>query len=309
MSAMSGDFIGFTFNGIKSSDLGIIRTSGGDRFEDKLFGEIENKQIENTNGDGNYYQGSIFKPRERTIQIAYDDLSEEQMREMAALFGDRQIHKLIFDELPFKTYFAKVSEPPSLSYICFNDDETGKRIYKGEGEINFIYYKPFGICEHKFLDYYTTEGIDSSEWASAAKLVSTKGDLDTFTNKLIKVYNPGDFNAPFMLDIKATNVNSAINSVFTLALEGQTNTNSINGFSFNYTLLSGDEGIRIDTDRKLILGIKTENGATVETSNIYNIGIVAGDFFSIPNGAQRYEFSFTNTNVSAIDINYNYIYI
>ena len=39
--ALKGDYIGFTYNGIHSSDLGIIRVSGGDRYEEELLPEIE----------------------------------------------------------------------------------------------------------------------------------------------------------------------------------------------------------------------------------------------------------------------------
>jgi hypothetical protein len=37
MSVLKGDFIGFSYNGKHSSDLGIVRTSNGSRFDENLL--------------------------------------------------------------------------------------------------------------------------------------------------------------------------------------------------------------------------------------------------------------------------------
>jgi len=39
-SILSNDYIGFTFNGIHSSELGIVRTSEGSRFNENLLPTI-----------------------------------------------------------------------------------------------------------------------------------------------------------------------------------------------------------------------------------------------------------------------------
>jgi hypothetical protein len=40
MSTLTGDYIGFQFNGVHSSELGIIRTSNGSRFDEGLLPTI-----------------------------------------------------------------------------------------------------------------------------------------------------------------------------------------------------------------------------------------------------------------------------
>jgi hypothetical protein len=37
MSEFKGDYMGFTYNGIHSSDIGIVRTSDGSRFNENLL--------------------------------------------------------------------------------------------------------------------------------------------------------------------------------------------------------------------------------------------------------------------------------
>jgi len=37
MSVLRGDYIGFSYNGIHSSDLGIVRVSEGSRFNENLL--------------------------------------------------------------------------------------------------------------------------------------------------------------------------------------------------------------------------------------------------------------------------------
>ena len=48
----SEDFVGFTFNGISSSDLGIVRTSNGDRFDMSLSPDFDNTTVEVKGRDG-----------------------------------------------------------------------------------------------------------------------------------------------------------------------------------------------------------------------------------------------------------------
>ena len=120
------DFTGFTFGGVHSSDLGIIRVSGGDRYEEQLHPEIKDRTAEVPGLNGDYYFGSDFGPRSFDIEIAFDSLTEEQFRKLRRVFGTKDIKQLIFDERPYKYYMAKLESPMELSYVCF--DEPKKHI-------------------------------------------------------------------------------------------------------------------------------------------------------------------------------------
>ena len=232
MSAQKGDFISFSFNGVHSSELGIIRTSDGSRFNENLLPTIQDKTVQVPGGDGTYFFGSYYTQRQFPVSIAFDSLTEEGVKKLYQVFGDRQIHELIFDERPYKVYMAKINGTPNIKTICFEDNK--KRIYKGEGTLNFICYYPFAKSRFKYLNQYTTTSIkewdsnfnNKDEWDEASGLLSSNyGDSvdGKYPNKFrvnfdypqyweswkkaqsdmkpesINVYNPGDLDADFKL--------------------------------------------------------------------------------------------------------------
>ncbi|MBQ6628104.1 MAG: hypothetical protein IJH65_04730 [Methanobrevibacter sp.] len=61
--ALSGDFIGFTFKGVHSSELGIIRTSDGSRYNSELLPSFNDNTVAVPGGDGTYYFGSYYNQK------------------------------------------------------------------------------------------------------------------------------------------------------------------------------------------------------------------------------------------------------
>ena len=197
MKTLQGDFLGFTFNGYHSSDLGIVRVSDSNRYNENLLPEIKDGTVESIGADGVYFFNSFYSKKDFEIQIAYDNLSEEQFRKMRQVFGDKQVHDLIFDEQPYKVYKVKITTPPNLKYVCFNKDDdifdrdyqqnraiftkedlygvhtriSEGRVYKGEGTIKFTAYSPFARSRFKYADDYTLQNIH--EWNSENDLSST----------------------------------------------------------------------------------------------------------------------------------------
>ena len=123
MSIIKGDFLGFTFDGIHSSELGIFRVSDGSRYTENLLPTIQDKTIQIPGNDGIYYQGSFYTQKQINFPIAFDELSEDQLRRLKVLFGDKNIHNLIFDEAPYKIYKMKTIGTPNLKYVCFDKAE------------------------------------------------------------------------------------------------------------------------------------------------------------------------------------------
>ena len=137
-----GDYMGFTYNNTHSSTLGIVRTSDGSRFNENLLPTIQDKTVQVPGGDGTYFFGSYYTQRQFSVSFAFDSLTEEQIAEIRRVFGDKQIHDLIFDERPYKVYSAKVTGTATIKYIAFDEGATN-RLYKGEGTIQFTCYNPF----------------------------------------------------------------------------------------------------------------------------------------------------------------------
>lgn len=127
---MKGDFTGFSFDGIHSSQLNIVHVSSSDRYDEELFPEIKDKTIEIPNNHGEYYYGSTYGTRSFEINIAFDSVTETQFRKIRQLFSTSKVCELIFDERPYKVYYAKAESPVELSYVCFDEpkkhiDESG----------------------------------------------------------------------------------------------------------------------------------------------------------------------------------------
>lgn len=150
--AQKGDFIGFTFNGTHSSDLGIVRTSNGSRYNTNLLPSSSDQTVAVPGGDGVYFFGTNYQTRVFQLQIASDEISEETMRRIQQTWGDKEIHELIFDETPYKVYMAKCTNMPQFNFLCF--DENNQRVYKGEGSVEFTCYYPYAKSRYKFLDQY-----------------------------------------------------------------------------------------------------------------------------------------------------------
>lgn len=386
---MWSDFIGFSFDGVHSSKLNILRVSDGDRYNENILPEIEDKTVEADGRDGVYYYGSFYKSRNIEIQIAFDHVTEEQYRNIRRLFGQKKICKLIFDERPYKVYYAKVADPITLETICFDEEDyywdttghrpkektggsiaggaivgqttigesphyeegvyipgsvdhkkylgTKRRIYKGEGSINFICYDPFARQLYKNLDRYEEEGYDNvHEWAASSGILdaatyNTMGidvyrDISedssiVFTEKYtgeFNVYNPGDIDTPYFLFIPYVNnriesANSEEEYVY-IASDGFPDL-IIEPFSKKEGATK-ENGVLIDTRAELIQGVHYDytTKAWRITGNIYNRYIKEGKFGRIFKG-DRFNFQhqgiYLNCKVSEgyePAIFYNYLY-
>ena len=237
---IKGDFLGFSYGDKRSEELGIVRVSDGDRYDEDLQPEINDIVAEVPGMDGSYYFGSTFGKRTISISIAFDSMTEKQFRQLRKVFGRKCQKELIFDERPYKKYIAKVESPIELSYVCFDepkqdwttidgirykDGDTYKtshevlrpvggteRIYKGDGKIDFVCYFPFAKSCFKVLD---TDELKNSDWAVSSGILTDEEyeSVDTYEDGHIIVYNPGDVATGFRLYVPM----SAASQGFTLS--------------------------------------------------------------------------------------------
>ena len=296
--ALKGDFIGFSFNEHRSESLGIVRVSDGSRYNEDLVPTTQDKTVQIPGGDGFYYFGSDYTQRQFSINIAFDELTEKQFRELQQVFGTKELGKLVFDERPYKYYMVK-SGKPQLKYICFGKD--GERIYKGEGTLSFTAYYPFAKSIFKFLNEYNDKNKD--EWKEASGMKAEKGTYDTVSdNGLISVYNAGDLETDFILKFDLPVDNTSISDIkITLSKENVGKVEAfldLNGFSKK----GADTGFQINTKTNLIEGFNAEG----LTGTLYNENITQGDFFKIPPREEGYQISVTGATPT--EIVYDYIY-
>ena len=310
--ALKGDFIGFSFNEHRSESLGIVRVSDGSRYNEDLVPTTQDKTVQVPGGDGFYYFGSDYTQRQFSINIAFDELTEKQFRELQQVFGTKELGKLVFDERPYKYYMVK-SGKPQLKYICFGKE--GERIYKGEGTLSFTAYYPFAKSVFKFLEkeieketgkeVYVLRKTYSNieEWAEASGM-KAQGILDTIPESptegvySISVYNAGDLETDFILKF-----NGAPGDAVNIELSQQNVGNKKAFLNLKkFGLKNTDTGFQINTKTNLIEGFNAEG----LTGTLYNENITQGDFFKIPPREEGYRISVTGA--TPIEIVYDYIY-
>lgn len=298
MSVLKGDFIGFTYNGKHSSDLGIVRTSNGSRFDENLLPTMQDKTAQVPGGDGTYYFGSYYTVRPFSVSFAFDSLTEEQFAFLKSHFGDKKIHDLIFDERPYKIWKAKVTGSATMKYIPFAEGETN-RIYKGEGTIQFTCYQPYAVCEKKWLDLYDND--NKNEWSVASGLKNAQGIYDKLQGaNSIKLYNPGDLESHFMLRFDFQNGKIGA---------GQISIDQDSSRLLKWkeiTAEKDDAYVKFNTKLNLIEGYRADN---IKSGYIYNQYISDGAFFMIPQGESTLVIADAAAYVNkTAPIEYNYYY-
>jgi hypothetical protein len=87
-------------------------------------------------------------------------MNETTLQRMKQWLSGEGIYPLWFSEEPYKVYMAKVTGTPALKLVPFNDKE-GKRLYKGEGNVNFTAYHPFARTPDYVISYSPSSAGDS----------------------------------------------------------------------------------------------------------------------------------------------------
>ena len=331
-----GPFLGFTYNGRHSSELGIVRINTGNRAEMPLSPSFKDSTAEVPGGKGLYYFNTQIQQRQFTINFAYDDLTEEDVRELREWLNPLEQGELIFDEEPYKVYTVKPNTQPKLSYLVFNKEittETFKlyepstvkssgRVYKGEGAIGLTAYYPYAKAPYKTIeDYSVYKDIEKKEfshyrgyghpdeWAIASGMDKKPSLVSP------QCYNCGDIETPVTLNFKIAediNTNEAVRG--NVGIELYSGTTSQIGTRIGYVYMDASKmsvNVIYTINSKLEL-ITDENG--VARNDI----IVASKFFYLPpreecffnvNYLSGYTGEQTNSTTAITNIDYDYLYL
>lgn len=252
MSVYGGDFLGFQLGDIHSSQLNITRVSEGDRYSENLIPNFSDSTTVVPGGDGTYFWNSSYTQHPFVINFAFDDLRDEDIRQLKQVLGFKGVKKLIFDETPYKYYMVKCSSPPVLKYIAF--DYNNIRVYKGEGTIELVAYYPYGIASNLSI---IKKGTNN-------KIINA-GDLETGLKIYYSIENIAGLTKIELIDDNNESV-SELN------------------FADIIQLGSNDKFICIDTKNHLIEGLDSDFN---KTGFLYNKFITTGDFFPLPVGNYR----------------------
>ena len=236
-------------------------------------------------------------------------------------------------KLVLTTIVSSITHESITPWVYELDEEEKlvyERIYKGEGTISLIAYYPFAKSAFKVLPDIS-EYSNVNDWASSSGLLTaderSNKNIDIYKtdNNSIAVYNAGDIATGFRLYIPSTLLNQNISILYKkhhLDLEPDTGlylkamTMKKNGKSRQGQDVF-DEGVLIDTNNQLIVGVidiayDSNNNSVYNTSgNIYNEFVDKGSFFHLEPNESKNDGSmliFENGG-EGIDIFYDYLYV
>lgn len=305
-------------------DLGFVRVSDGSRYNEELHPSIEDKVVPVPGSDGNYYFGSLYREKQKSIQISYDSMTEEQIRIIRLIFaGDKKLWDIYFDEEPYKVYHVKISSPVQLNYICMDNNDINtdtplihnhtlapstedevnisstitniQRIYKGEGTINIKTITPFATERYQFLNQYTE--LNKNEWAAASRLKSGLQAEEFNDAGRMGIFNAGDVECDWTATFDLPT------SAICIKLDGNENINrQININEISTSIKDEDIKIRVNSKLNLIEGLDKDGKPT---GSVYNKYKKNGNFFKIPRGEQDLIITCGNT---IPEFNYHFKY-
>lgn len=282
------DYAGFTFAGKHTSQFGLYSVSNGDRYSRYLSPTIKNQTAENTGGTGTYFFGSQHIQQTFNFNLAFDSVTELELREIKQWLNS-DISPLILDETPYIQYYVKLSAAPQISFLPFDIEDSELlqnnqliRVYKGELNLTFVAYDPYGYSVKKWLSDYDDD--NKEEWAAASGLIDNSNKkFDTPYNGQINIYNAGNLPTDFII-----------------SFQGIWNEISLTTDYGSWMEITNKEGINyyntiIDTKKRLIIC----------DGKVRNDFLTSGDFFQIPIGSSIITYP---TNLSP-EIEYKYRYI
>ena len=148
------DYVAFAFGDFDSKAMGIIRTSSSNRYSHDLSAPTKDITAEIPGGDGQYYFGTTYNPKQFVVDFAFEGLTKRQLRAMKAAFAGKELRELCFAEASNRIYMAKVTGQPNIKALCFGNGS--EEVLKGEGSIQFTAYWPY--AREKYPVVYTNEG-------------------------------------------------------------------------------------------------------------------------------------------------------
>ena len=197
---MDNAFIAFAYGDWHSigSTIGaeFYRVANGGKYEIDLIPTLNDTFKDDEGRDGQVWLGSTHKNRTFKVDFAFKNMDSGQMNSLISAFSHNEVKELVFAELPFKAYDAKVTGTPVIKAITF-DGENGL-VFHGEGTVNFTCYQPYahtpreGIwnvnggfrgCDSRNLSNYSDAGYVVSDWRNVANL-SDNENINTIGGKL-----------------------------------------------------------------------------------------------------------------------------
>lgn len=270
-----GDFLSFSFRGVNSADMGIVRVSDGSRFTTNLFPPSRESIIAVEGRSESFVADIWHEPRTFDLEFVFDDVTELGLRRLRTWLRNDVMGELFFDETDYKAYEVRVTNEVRLNFVPFDDKKTVRyaptggdvtpRIYKGEGNVTFKAYFPYAKNRYDRINSGNIE-----QWVAAAGIpVSGTTNYDTLNAAgSATLFNAGEITTP--LDIEFKVVNNTGYQSFQLREDGDL----IGQIVLDLSKLSVGTTYIIDSYRKIV---RQKN-----SNKEHSIAHAAGDYLFLP---------------------------
>lgn len=161
-------FISFSFGGKNIEDFNLIAYCDGDRMSRNGSSNFEDLVTSYDIMDGQYYHGTHFSPFELSLKLVTDGIDQKQLDEFLYWFRGGMTRELILAEHPNRAIMARVSAPPALEVLPFeqpievkigiNTYKTSTTLYKGTIDLDFVADTPFWYAKTNIFQQDPTTG-------------------------------------------------------------------------------------------------------------------------------------------------------
>ena len=174
---MYRSFISFTYGGKHIEDFNLIATIDGDRMNKQGYSSFNDITSTYDSLDGQQYWGTHFEAKTLEIHLSTDGIDQKMLDDFLYWFRPGEAKELILAEHPNRAILARISEPPQLSLLSFEEPVeisistytymTRTTKYRGEIELKFVMDEPHWYAKENLLgikdgDRYLNRWIDAN---------------------------------------------------------------------------------------------------------------------------------------------------
>lgn len=185
---MNRSFISFTFGGKKIEEFDLIATFGNDRLDRAGYASFKDTTSTYDNLDGQYYWSTHYEGNTIEFTLATDGIDQKKLDDFLHWFRAGVTRELVLAEHPNRAILARVSSPPDLSLLPFEQPidiklssvtyRTSTTLYKGEISLSLTMDEPhwyaivniLGIKDgNRYIDKWHDVATDQDVWIIESK--------------------------------------------------------------------------------------------------------------------------------------------
>lgn len=163
LSIFSRQFISFKYGSKRIEDFGLIAVFKGDRLEKEIYAPFSDITTQQSEIDGQLFWQTNFNANSLTFTLATDGMTSVQLEDFKEWFQPGIEKELILKEHHNRAIMARVSAPPQISLLPFEEKvfvegiETSISLYKGEIVLSFVMDDPYWFSKLEWVEKVNKE--------------------------------------------------------------------------------------------------------------------------------------------------------